>query len=105
MHKMLRRLNLKFIQLARKIQSLFETINAVLSLSINDKEGFITISFTDNDKNIAAQITQIAQTLLQKKIIEFKNKSSKEMLDFATKQYDEKKNSYEKLQDERASFC
>ena len=83
---------------------LFDVISNALSLSINDKEGFITISFTDSDKNIAAQITQIAQTLLQKKIIEFKNQSSKEMLDFATKQYDEKKTSYEKLQDERAVF-
>ena len=83
---------------------LFNTISGALFLSINDKEGFITISFTDTDKNIAAQITQIAQTLLQKKIIEFKNQSSKEMLDFATKQYDEKKTSYEKLQDKRAVF-
>jgi len=85
-------------------QGLFKTIGGSLSISINDKEGFITISFTDNDKNIAAQITQIAQTLLQKKIIEFKNQSSKEMLDFAMKQYSEKKTSYEKLQDERAVF-
>jgi capsular polysaccharide biosynthesis protein len=85
-------------------EELFKIVSKALSLSINDKEGFITISFTDNDKNIAAQITQIAQTLLQKKIIEFKNQSSSEMLDFAMKQYDEKKNSYEKLQDERAVF-
>ena len=85
-------------------QALFYAIAGALSLSLNDKEGFITISFTDSDKNIAAQITQIAQTLLQKKIIEFKNKSSKEMLDFAMKQYSEKKTSYEKLQDERAVF-
>lgn len=83
---------------------LFDAISGALSLSINDKEGFITISFTDTDKNIAAQITQIAQNLLQEKIIEFKNKSSKEMLDFAIKQYEENKNSYEKLQDERAIF-
>ena len=83
---------------------LFNIISNALSLSINDKEGFITISFTDNNKNIAAQITQIAQTLLQKKIIEFKNQSSSEMLDFAIEQYAEKKNSYEKLQDERAVF-
>ena len=85
-------------------QALFNAIENALSLSINDKEGFITISFRDTDKNIAAQITQIAQTLLQKKIIEFKNQSSSEMLDFAMKQYAEKKNSYEKLQDERAVF-
>ena len=83
---------------------LFEVLNNSLSLSINEKEGFITISYTDTNKNVAAQITQIAQNLLQEKIIEFKNKSSKEMLDFATKQYSDKKESYEKLQDERAVF-
>ena len=85
-------------------KDLFEQINNNLSLSINEKEGFITISFTDSNKNVAAQITQIAQNLLQEKIIEFKNMSSKEMLDFALKQYSEKKDSYEKLQDERALF-
>ena len=85
-------------------KNLFNNISDALSLSLNEKEGFITISFTDSDKNIAAQITRIAQNLLQEKIIEFKNKSSKEMLDFALKQYSEKKESYETLQDERAIF-
>jgi uncharacterized protein involved in exopolysaccharide biosynthesis len=85
-------------------EGLFQILENNLSLSINEKEGFITISYTDNNKNVAAQVTQIAQNLLQEKIIEFKNKSSKEMLDFATKQYSDKKESYEKLQDERAVF-
>ena len=85
-------------------EALFKILNSRLSLSINEKEGFITISYTDLNKNVAAQITQIAQNLLQEKIIEFKNKSSKEMLDFALKQYSDKKESYEKLQDERAVF-
>ena len=90
--------------ITNKDKGLFGLIDNSLSLSINEKEGFITISFTDTNKNVAAQITQIAQNLLQEKIIEFKNKSSKEMLDFALKQYSEKKESYENLQDERAIF-
>jgi len=94
----------EIFSVSKEDEYLFNYIRDALSLSLNEEEGFITISFTDNNKNVAAQITQIAQTLLQKKIIEFKNKSSKEMLDFATKQYEEKKNSYEKLQDERAIF-
>ena len=83
---------------------LFEELQKVFFLAINDKEGFITISFTDKNINVPAQIAQIAQILLQEKIIEFKVRSSKEMLDFSLKQYDEKKTSYEKLQDERAVF-
>jgi uncharacterized protein involved in exopolysaccharide biosynthesis len=94
----------KIYSITEKDEVLFEVLNNSLSLSINEKEGFITISYTDTNKNVAAQITQIAQNLLQEKIIEFKNKSSKEMLDFAVKQYSEKKESYEKLQDERAVF-
>ena len=94
----------KFYSISKDDQILFNILKNKLSLSINEKEGFITISYTDSNKNIAAQITQISQNLLQEKIIEFKNKSSKEMLDFALKQYYDKKESYEKLQDERAVF-
>ena len=94
----------KIYSVTEEDKDLFQILENNLSLSINEKEGFITISFTDNNKNVAAQITQISQNLLQEKIIEFKNKSSKEMLDFAMKQYSDKKESYEKLQDERAVF-
>jgi uncharacterized protein involved in exopolysaccharide biosynthesis len=94
----------KIYSITEEDEDLFQILENNLSLSINEKEGFITISYTDNNKNVAAQVTQIAQNLLQEKIIEFKNKSSKEMLDFATKQYSDKKESYEKLQDERAVF-
>ena len=94
----------KIYSITEEDKTLFEILENNLSLSINEKEGFITISYTDSNKNIAAQITQISQNLLQEKIIEFKNKSSKEMLDFALKQYSDKKESYETLQDERAIF-
>ena len=83
---------------------LFEKLSKVFSLSINDKEGFISISFIDQDKNVSAQVAQTAETLLQEKIIEFKVKSSKELLDFTSNQYNEKKIAFEKLQDERAVF-
>ena len=95
---------LEIYSVSQEDYNLFELLSVRLSLSMNNKVGFITISFTDKDKNIAAQLTQIAQNLLQEKIIEFKNKASKEMLDFAERQYEEKKNSYQKLQDERAVF-
>jgi len=84
--------------------ALFEKLNEVFFLSINDKEGFITISFTDENKMVSAQITKIAQSLLQEKIIQYKVKSSNELLDFTMRQYNEKKSAFEKLQDTRAIF-
>jgi capsular polysaccharide biosynthesis protein len=83
---------------------LFDHLENNLSLSVNDKEGFITMSFTDKNKNVAAQIANSAQSLLQDRIIEFKVKSSKELLDFTIEQYNQKKYAFEALQDERAIF-
>lgn len=85
-------------------EGLFEKLSSLFSLAINDKEGFITMSFTDQDKKVAAQVVKNAQTLLQDKIIEFKVKSSKELLDFTSNQYNENKKAFEKLQDDRAIF-
>ena len=90
--------------LTEEDHKLFEKLSKILSLSINDKEGFITMSFTDQDKIVSAQVTHTAETLLQEKIIEFKVKSSKELLDFTTRQFNEKKIAFEKLQDDRAVF-
>ena len=98
------RSNSKIFVVTQKDKNLFNVLSSELSLSINEKEGFISIAFTDTNKNVAAQITQIAQNLLQEKIIEFKNKASKETLEFAVKQYDEIKEAHEILQDERAIF-
>ena len=61
-------------------------------------------TFTDKNRHISAQVTQISQTLLQEKIIEYKIQSSKELLDFTLNQYKRKKSDFELLQDERAIF-
>ena len=83
---------------------LFNKISSKLTLELNQKEGFITISVTDKNNRVAAQIAQITKDLLQDKIIKFKNQSSKAILDFSIKQYNESKLSFEALQDETAMF-
>lgn len=85
-------------------EALFNILLSSLSLTINNKEGFITISYTDRNNGVAAQITQKAKDLLQKEIINFKNKSSKELLDLSLNQYEKMKIDYENLQDQRAIF-
>ena len=85
-------------------KQLFKKLSNVLFLSINEKEGFITMSVSDQNNKISAQIVKNAQNLLQEKIIEFKVKSSKELLEFTLEQYDEKKSNFEILQDKRAIF-
>jgi hypothetical protein len=57
----------KIYSITYEDEALFKILENNLSLSINEKEGFITISFTDTNKNVAAQITQISQNLLTRK--------------------------------------
>lgn len=91
-------------QISEDDRKLFEALNVKLVLSLNEKEGFVTLEFSDENKYIAAQVAERAKELLQERIIEFKNQSARELLDFTTKQYQENKTSYETLQDSIAIF-
>ena len=91
-------------QISEDDRELFEALNTKLILSLNEKEGFVTLEFSDEDKFVAAQVAERAKELLQERIIAFKNQSARELLDFTTKQYKENKTSYEALQDSIAIF-
>lgn len=91
-------------QISEDDRKFFEALNTKLVLSLNEKEGFVTLEFSDENKYIAAQVAERAKELLQERIIEFKNQSARELLDFTTKQYQENKASYETLQDSIAIF-
>ena len=91
-------------KISEEDSKLFDFLDNKLNLSINQKEGFITISYLNENKFIGALIVQNAQILLQNKIIEFKIKTSKENLRFTSEQYQIKKLEYENLQDQLAVF-
>ena len=92
------------IQISEEDKDLFELLSEKLTLALNEKEGFVTLKFSDEDKFVAAQVAERAKELLQERIIAFKNQSARELLDFTTKQYQENKTSYEALQDSIAIF-
>jgi len=91
-------------QISEVDQDLFEYLNEKLSLALNETEGFITLSFSDENKLIAAQVADRAKELLQERIIDFKSQSARELLTFTFGQFEENKASYEKLQDSIAVF-
>jgi len=91
-------------QISENDRNLFVTLNNKLKLTLNEKEGFLTLEFSDENRFVAAQVAEHAKELLQQRIIAFKNQSARELLDFTTKQYQENKISYEALQDSIAIF-
>ena len=91
-------------RISEEDELLFEVLESKLLLSLNEKEGFVTLEFSDKDKFVAAEVAERAKELLQARIIEFKNQSARELLTFTTRQYEENKIAYERLQDSLAIF-
>ena len=96
--------NVDIFQISQEDKELFELLSDKLTLALNEKEGFVTLGFSDEDKFVAAQVAERAKELLQERIIAFKNQSARELLEFTTKQYQENRTSYEALQDSIAIF-
>ena len=91
-------------RISEEDRRLFGLLESKLLLTIKDQEGFVTIEFSDKDKFVAAEMAERAKEVLQNYIIEFKNQSARELLIFTTRQYEENKIAYERLQDSLAIF-
>ena len=85
-------------------RGLFEVINQVLSVEVDDQEGLVSIRVEFSDRKIAAQLAQAATDLLQTKIIAFKSQSARNNLQFVQDQFDEKRQEFEQIQDSIAMF-
>ena len=79
-------------------------LKEMININVNEKEGFITITYKDQDPHSAAIIALNTQTLLQEEVINFKIKNAQELLTFTESLKDEKKMLLETLQDELATF-
>ena len=82
----------------------FKTIDAMLTLNINDKEGYLEITATSKLPQLAAQLVKNGENILQNQIIAIKTKSSLELLAYLEEQYILKNNLLIEAQDNLASF-
>lgn len=85
-------------------EELFKTLSGMLSLSVNAKEGFVSLSASMGDPLICAIVAKGAQEILQKSVIDYKIKSASELLTFNQKQLDLKKIEFDSLQNKLALF-
>jgi hypothetical protein len=73
-------------------------IDAQLTLDVNTKEGYLTLSARMPEPLVDAQLAQKAQDLLQRYITEFKIEKARTNLEFIQGRYDENKIEFEKAQ-------
>ena len=82
----------------------FEVIDEMLTLTINDKDGYLEITATSKLPRLAAQLVKSGENILQNQIIAIKTKSSLELLTYLEEQYVLKNNLLTEAQDNLASF-
>ncbi|MDA8957146.1 Wzz/FepE/Etk N-terminal domain-containing protein [bacterium] len=82
----------------------FKAIDAILTLSINDKDGFIEMIAQSENPQVAAQVAKNGEILLQEQIIAIKTKSSIELLQYLEEQYADKKVLLNEAQDRLSRF-
>ena len=79
-------------------------LSGCLSMTLDDKNGYLSLSVVMPEPLAAAELAESAVTLLQKYITEFKIEKVQSNLDFVQERYDEAKANFEDIQDRRARF-
>ena len=77
--------------LTPKEESIYNTAMELITLNVDKKEGFVTLSVVLENPEGAAIIALSAQNLLQKEVINFKIKNAQELLTFTEGLYTKKK--------------
>ena len=83
---------------------LFDVMNDVISISVDQKEGFVTISANMPNSEYAANTCINAREILQKIIIDSRIKSAKQKLEYSEKQLASKRIEFEEIQNKLAYF-
>lgn len=91
-------------QLMGKERQVVNIVKSRVLLSVNIKEGFISLSASMPEPIAAAELAQKAQELLQKYITKFKIEKVSHNLEFVERSYDEARKNFEAKQIELASF-
>lgn len=81
-----------------------ERLASQMELKIDQKAGFITLSFQMNDPFLAAQMANNAKEQLQTEIKKIQNQKASDHLLFLTTELEKKRNEFEEIQQKLAEF-
>ena len=96
--------NSKIQFMTKDEQEVSKKLKNIITLNINDKDGYIQLSAELPEPLAVAQLAQYAQTLLQQYITEFKIEKVASNLKFVEERYNETRNDFEEKQKELARF-
>ncbi len=94
----------KLLTISEDDKKLMELLSSQLSLEVNDKDGYVSISARMPEARPAAEMVQRAQLLLQEAITDFKIKKAKDQMAFVEERYAEKEAAFTAAQNKLARF-
>ena len=83
-------------------EKVLKTLAENVSLAVDKKEGYVTLSVTGAEPIQTAELAMVAQQLLQREITRFRVEKSQSELDYIQARYDEIKKETESYQDQLA---
>ena len=92
------------ISLSKEEHNLLKLLEGKYKVKINEKDGNVLVEVVDKDPVLAAGLVQTVTSNLQSEIIQKRLEKVKTTLEFTEKQYKEKREEFEQLQDELAQF-
>lgn len=91
-------------QMTKKEAKIAKSLKEKISLTVDKKEGYITITSTMPEPLAAAQLNEALFSLLRKYVTEFKVNKSQQYLDYIEMEHDQAKIEYETLQNQYAQY-
>lgn len=82
----------------------FGRLDGQMSVSPNEKEGFVSLTFVMPEPLMAAQMAKYAQELLQNEVIAYKISNAREQLIYTEERFEEKKAEFDQIQARLANF-
>jgi len=92
------------ISLTEKQESVRKILDAKVGLTVDAKQGFLTLNASFHEALLSAQVAEQARELLQKYITKFKIDKVADQMAFIEGRYTEKKKEFEKAQERLARF-
>lgn len=82
----------------------FDRLDKQITIQHNERQGTVELGFNMPEPLMAAQMAKFAEALLQKEVIAYKIQNAREQLKFTEERYMEKKNEFQTIQNQLASF-
>lgn len=96
--------NSDIIRISKDQYEIIKSVKEKLTLSVNEKDGYLTLESRFNEAVLSAQIAEIAKELLQENITQLKIEKARAQMEFIEERYEEKKEEFEEAQSKLANF-